>query len=108
MGVQQSRLASATMRALGAKPVWFPPGRDIGGLDGIEQHLASVEGNQFDKVGKYLTANVVFWPRTLVLFANAAAFAALTPTQRSILRRAAAADLAPETAFLRAQDHEAG
>ena len=95
------------MRALGATPVWFSVGTEIAGLDGIEQQVYAVEGNRFDRIGKYLTANVVFWPRPLVLFANAKAFAALTPTQRSILRRAAADDIGAETAVVRGQEHEA-
>ena len=101
IGVQQSRVAAATMRALGAMPVWFPATQSITGLDGIEQQISSIQGNQFDKVGKYLTANVNLWPRPLVLFANGKTWASLTPAQRDILRQAATADLAPETQVVR-------
>jgi TRAP-type C4-dicarboxylate transport system substrate-binding protein len=106
IGVQQSRVASATMRALGATPVWFAGGAPITGFDGIEQHLYSIYGNQYDRAGEYLTANVVLWPRPLVLFASAKALAALTPVQRGILRSAAAADVRPETVVVRNEEHE--
>jgi TRAP-type C4-dicarboxylate transport system substrate-binding protein len=101
IGVQQSRVADATMRALGATPVWFPATGAITGLDGIEQQISSIQGNHYDKTGKYLTANVNLWPRPRVLFANGKAWAALTPAQRGILRQAAADDLAPEARVVR-------
>jgi hypothetical protein len=67
------------MRALGATPVGFAPARPITGLDGLEQQMSSIQGNQYDKVAKYLTANVSLWPRPLVIFANGKTWAALTP-----------------------------
>jgi len=97
IGVQQSRVADATMRALGATPVWFPATRAMTGLDGIEQQISSIQGYQYDKVGRYLTANVSLWPRPLVLFANGKAWAALTPAQRRILSQAVTGDQAAET-----------
>jgi TRAP-type C4-dicarboxylate transport system substrate-binding protein len=99
IGMQPSRVAAATMRALGATPV--PAAKSITGLDGIEQGISSIQGNQLDKVGKYLTANVNLWPRPLVLFANGKAWASLTPAQRRILRQAAADDLAPDSQVVR-------
>ena len=106
IGVQQSRLGSATMRALGATPVWVGAHPSVAGLDGIEQNVAGIEGWRLDRFVRYLTGNVVLWPRPLVLFANAKAFAALTPAQRRILRQAAAEDVAPEGALIRAEEHE--
>jgi TRAP-type transport system periplasmic protein len=100
-GVQQSQGAAATMRALGATPVWFPATQSITGLDAIEAYISAIQGNQFDKAGKYLTANLNLWPRPLVLFANGKAWASLTSAQRGILRQAAAGDLAPETQVVR-------
>jgi len=97
IGVQQSRVADATMRALGATPVWFPATRAMTGLDGIEEQISSIEGYQYDKVGRYLTANVSLWPRPLVLFANGKTWAALTPAQRRILSQAVTGDQAAET-----------
>jgi len=104
-GVQQSRVADATLRALGAKPVWFGVAAPIAGFGGIEQQVSAIAGNQYYRVAKYLTANVALWPRPLVVFANRRSFARLTPTQRSVLRRAAAADVHPQTIFLLSGEH---
>ena len=95
-GVQQSRVGSATMRALGAEPVWFAVSAPIAGFGGIEQQINAIQGDQYDRVGKYLTTNVVLWPRPLVVFANRATLAKLTPAQQRILTRAVADDLTPE------------
>jgi TRAP-type C4-dicarboxylate transport system substrate-binding protein len=104
IGVQQSRVADATMRALGATPVWFPATGAITGLGGIEQQISSIQGNQYDTVGKYLTANVSLWPRPLVLFANGKTWEALTPAQRRILRQAVTGDQAAETNVVRGNE----
>jgi TRAP-type C4-dicarboxylate transport system substrate-binding protein len=104
MGVQQSRVADATMRALGATPVWFPATRAITGLDGIEEQISSIQGYQYDKVGRYLTANVSLWPRPLVLFASGKTWAALTPAQRRILSQAVTGDQAAETDVARGNE----
>ena len=104
IGVQQSRVADATMRALGATPVWFPATRAMTGLDGIEEQISSIQGYQYDKVGRYLTANVSLWPRPLVLFANGKTWAALTPAQRRILSRAVTGDQAAETDVARGNE----
>jgi len=101
IGVQQSRVADATMRALGATPVWFSATQAITGLDAIEAYISVIQGNRFDTAGRYLTANLNLWPRPLVLFANGKTWASLTPAQRGILRQAAADDLAPETQVVR-------
>jgi TRAP-type transport system periplasmic protein len=104
IGVQQSRVADATMRALGATPVGIPATGAITGLDGIEQQISSIQFNQYDKVGRYLTANVSLWPQPLVLFANGKAWAALTPAQRRILRQAVTSDQAAETNVVRGNE----
>ena len=108
IGVQQSRVADATMRALGATPVWFAAQAPIAGLDGIEQHILSIRGNQYDRVGKYLTTNVSLWPRSLVVFANRRAFAALTGAQRRILRQALTAAIPAQTATIRDAERSEG
>jgi TRAP-type C4-dicarboxylate transport system substrate-binding protein len=104
IGVTQSRVADATMRALGATPAWVPVMGAITGLDGIEQQISSIQGNQYDRAGKYLTANVSLWPRPLVLFASGKAWAALTPAQRRILREAITGDQAAETNVVRGDE----
>lgn len=93
IGTQQSMVADETMRALGAKPVRFPVSGEIDGFDGIEQQIAAIQGNQYDKVGKYLTANVAWWPRPFVLFANGTALQRLSTSQRQALKQAATAAL---------------
>jgi TRAP-type C4-dicarboxylate transport system substrate-binding protein len=97
IGVTESRVAAATMRALGATPVPVPAGRAITGLDAIEQQISTIQGDPNGKAGKYLTANVNLWPRPIVLFANGKAWAALTPAQRRILGQAVTDDQAAET-----------
>jgi TRAP-type C4-dicarboxylate transport system substrate-binding protein len=104
IGVVQSRVQDATMRALGATPVPIRAGGSITGLDGLEMSINSSIGNQANQYGKavkYLTANVNLWPRSLVLFANGTAWAALTPAQRRILRQAVTDDQAAETTVVR-------
>src|SRR5499427_8363957 len=104
IGVQQSLVAGATMRALGATPVWFPVAGPITGFGGVEQQISAIQGDQYDKVGKYQTANVNLWPRPLVVFANGKAWAALTPVQQAILTRAVTGDLAAETKMVRGDE----
>src|SRR5215471_2399146 len=52
IGVQQSLVADATMRALGATPIWFPVSAPITGFGAAETQISSIEGNQYDRVGK--------------------------------------------------------
>jgi TRAP-type C4-dicarboxylate transport system substrate-binding protein len=100
IGTQQSLLAAATLRALGATPLWFPAGGPPGSVDGVEQQISSIQGPPYRRV-RYVTANVVLWPRPLVVFANERGLAKLTSGQRRILVEAAAADDAPQTKFER-------
>jgi TRAP-type C4-dicarboxylate transport system substrate-binding protein len=104
IGVQQSLIADATMRALGATPVWFAAQAPITGFGGIEQQISAIQGNQYDRAGKYLTANVNLWPRPLVLFANDKTWARLTTAQRHILTQAVTDDLAAETNVVRGDE----
>jgi TRAP-type C4-dicarboxylate transport system substrate-binding protein len=98
---QGSLVAEATFSTLGAIAVAFPAGGKITGLDGIEAQISAIQGNRYDKVGKYLTANVDLWPRPLVVFANSRTWATLTRAQRLILRQAVTGDLTAETQSLR-------
>jgi TRAP-type C4-dicarboxylate transport system substrate-binding protein len=100
IGLQQSRVGSATLRALGATPVWFAAGGSIAGFGGVEQHISNIQGYQYDRVGRYLTANVVLWPRPLVVFANSSALAKLTLAQQRILRQAVVDADPAETRFV--------
>jgi TRAP-type C4-dicarboxylate transport system substrate-binding protein len=104
IGVQQSLVADATMNALGATPVWFPAAGPITGFGGIEQQISAISGDQYDRAGKYLTANVNLWPRPLVVFASGKTWAALTPAQRRILTRAVTDDLTAEANVVRGDE----
>jgi TRAP-type C4-dicarboxylate transport system substrate-binding protein len=93
IGTQQSIVADETMRALGAKPVRFPAGGGIDKFDGVEQQITGIHGNQYYKVGKYLSGNVALWPRPFVVFAGATGLQRLSDAQRQALKQAATAAL---------------
>jgi TRAP-type transport system periplasmic protein len=107
IGVQQSLVADETMRVLGARPVWFPGMGKIDGFDGIEQQTGAIDGNRYDTVGKYFTANVNLWPRPAVIFAGRKVFDSLSPDQRNALRQAAANNIPAQTVALRGAEQEA-
>jgi TRAP-type C4-dicarboxylate transport system substrate-binding protein len=107
IGITESRVARETLRALGATAIVVPPGSQIGGLDGIEQQVESIESNSYDAAAKYLTRNINLWPRPLVVFMNEAAFAALEPAQRDVLREAARNALPKTLAATRSREREA-
>jgi TRAP-type C4-dicarboxylate transport system substrate-binding protein len=89
IGLNASQVGSASMRALGALPVTVPGGVDlVGQVDGLEHHVASIDGNTYDDAARYLTANVNLWPRWVVVFMNAKVFAALHSSQQDALREA--------------------
>ena len=107
IGITESRVARETLRALGATAIAVPAGSQIGGLDGIEQQVEAIESNTYDAAAKYLTTNINLWPRPLVLFMNKAAFTALEPVQRDVLREAVR-NVLPETlAAIRAREQTA-
>jgi TRAP-type transport system periplasmic protein len=107
IGVQQSLVANETMRALGARPVWFPGTGAIDGFDGIEQQISSIDGNRYDKVGKYVTANVNLWPRPLVIFTSNKVFDSLSPDQRRAIQQAVANVIPAQTRSLRHDEQNA-
>jgi len=96
IGITESRVARDTLHALGATAIAVPAGSQIGGVDGIEQQVESIESNAYDAGAKYLTTNINLWPRPLVLFMNEGAFTALEPVQRDVLREALR-NVLPET-----------
>jgi TRAP-type C4-dicarboxylate transport system substrate-binding protein len=96
IGTQQSRVADATLRALGARPQRLPADvSSLAGLDGIEHMVAAIESDRLDADGSHLMTNVNLWPRPLVVFANPQAYRRLSRDQRRILRTAAA-NVVPE------------
>jgi TRAP-type C4-dicarboxylate transport system substrate-binding protein len=107
IGITESRVARETLRALGATAIALPAGARIGGLDGIEQQVESIESNTYDAAAKYLTTNINLWPRPLVVFMNEAAFAALEPVQRAMLREALRNALPETLAASRSRERDA-
>ena len=72
-----ARRSEAHRPRFGAMPVTVPGGVDlVGQVDGLEQHVASIDGNTYDDAAKYLTANVNLWPRWVVVFRTPSASSA--------------------------------
>ena len=78
VGLQDSAVADASLRALGATPRPVPSGAKLDGLDAYEQQLGSIWGNSYDEGAKYVTANLNLWPRPLVVVMDKEVFASLT------------------------------
>lgn len=107
IGTQQSSVADATLWALGAQPEAFPVGGPVGRFDGVVQAIRSINGFQYGKSDRFLTTNVVWWPRTIVLFGTGKALGKLTPAQRQALRQAAVAALPDSMRAVRGGEQEA-
>jgi TRAP-type C4-dicarboxylate transport system substrate-binding protein len=99
VGSREGLVDEATMRALGAIPVTYVP-RAISSLDGMEMHLDSIPGNQYDRNAVELTGNVNLWARTSALFVNSRTFTGLSPRQRQWLQTAASQALSTALAGL--------
>ena len=69
LGEQQSNVAAAAFRALGASAVPFAVGVSIASLDGAEQGYGNLGGETGTR-HVTVTSNVVLWPRPLVIFAS--------------------------------------
>jgi TRAP-type C4-dicarboxylate transport system substrate-binding protein len=106
IGLQQSPVGSATMRALGATPDWVGGAAPITGLAGIVEPISWIQGSGYDRVSKYLTTNVVLWPRPIVVFANRSVFARLTGLQRRALEQAAVDDVPGQTQVVMAFERD--
>ena len=91
IGTQQSRVADATLRVLGATPRRLPADASgVTGVDGIERQVSAIESDRLDVKGSHVMTNIDLWPRPLVLFANERSYGELTSDQRRILHQAAA------------------
>ena len=89
IGLRPSAVQETTMRALGARTVGIPSVANLGGLDGIETDLATVDFDGYDQQARSLTADVVLWPRATTLVMNRDAWEALAAEQREVLEDAA-------------------
>ncbi|MFT4110657.1 TRAP transporter substrate-binding protein [Propionicimonas sp.] len=84
----------AALAALGAKPAQASAGSSLnaslssGDTDAVIFDPGYTRDNGMSP--KSMTANVVFWPRTVLLIANPAALAALDPADRALVQQAAA------------------
>lgn len=101
-GTYASEYQSAAIAALGASPgPGFGAARDeaieAGTIQGFEFHLNAYHENLAERTAPYISANVIFWPRTLVLFVNPDRFGRLTAEQRGWLEQAAADTAASST-----------
>jgi TRAP-type C4-dicarboxylate transport system substrate-binding protein len=82
-----SAVAERSLQTLGAVPVTSGfEGADMSSYDGLEQQIASIEGNRYDGVVKWITGNVQLWPRTLAVVATLSCF--LSDAQRGWLTKA--------------------
>lgn len=109
IGTQQSHVADATLRALGARPQRLPVDvSTLAGLAGIELQVAAIDSGRLDADGSHLMTNVNLWPRPIVVFASAPAYGRLSGDQRQILRTAAANVVAEKVAADRGLEEETG
>jgi TRAP-type C4-dicarboxylate transport system substrate-binding protein len=104
IGGAENELSVRTFQALGAKLEVLVG--SLEGLDGIEQQLAAIWDNRYNKGARYVTANVNLWPRPLVIVMNKQAFGSLTEKQQAVLREAATAAVPGALAATRAEDEE--
>ena len=88
-----SAVSEAALKALGATPVAFPRGTSLDGFDGFEGHPSLIMGNGYQDVIRFVTGNLVLWPRPVSAFINKARYAALTSQQQGWLRDAVHASL---------------
>jgi TRAP-type C4-dicarboxylate transport system substrate-binding protein len=108
VNVVTSRISEDILRALGATPVDVGGGEVLGNalrsgkVDAAETAIDVVFRNGYAEVAKYMSSNVVLFPKFASIDANAAILAALPAALRDALAKAAAATGAHSTAGLRA------
>jgi TRAP-type transport system periplasmic protein len=99
-GIAESHVARETLHALGARAVAIRIGGFIPRLDGFEQALVPSTAPG----AKYVSVNVNLWPRPVVIFTSRHTFAALTRSERELLRRAAKPAISQSFAMVRARE----
>lgn len=104
-GTYSSVYQSAAIDALGATPgPGFATARDeaieAGTIQGFEFHLNPYHDNLAERTAPYISANVILWPRTLVLFVNPDRLGRLTAEQRGWLGQVAADTAASSTGLV--------
>jgi TRAP-type C4-dicarboxylate transport system substrate-binding protein len=107
VNVITSRISEDILRALGATPVDVGGGEVLGNalrsgkLDAAETAIDVVFRNGYAELAKYMSSNVVLFPKFASIDANAAMLAALPAAQRDALAKAAAATGPYSTARLK-------
>ena len=89
IAIQRSRVADATFRALGARTVALASAGKLAGVDGLEQQLGSIASNAYERGARSVTANLILWPRPLVLFTSGKFLATLSDADRQAVTAAA-------------------
>jgi TRAP-type C4-dicarboxylate transport system substrate-binding protein len=108
VNVITSRISEDVVRALGATPVDVGGGELLGAalrsgkVDAAETAIDVVFRNGYAEVAKYMSSNVVLFPKFASIDANAAMLAALPAAERDALAGAAAATGSYSTARLKA------
>jgi TRAP-type C4-dicarboxylate transport system substrate-binding protein len=105
LGIKFGGVARSTFETLGAKVTGYTYGQAL--FDGAELDLKTIADAEYDPRAKEITTNVVLWPRPQTVFANRAAYARLTSSQRELLRRAGREALRAEAARMEAEQSEA-
>jgi TRAP-type C4-dicarboxylate transport system substrate-binding protein len=104
-GVRASKLAAASMTAIGADPGTFAGVPDEG-FDGIEMDYIGIAGNHYDTDGTTLPTNEVLWPRPLLLVVNRDVWGDLGASAQGAIRKAVHDSLDPAVRQLRRDDSE--
>jgi TRAP-type C4-dicarboxylate transport system substrate-binding protein len=89
VGNSGGELTDETFRTLGATPQRVPSSTSLEGLDGLDYPVSAIYGNRYYETARFVTANVNWWPRPLVIVMNTERFADLAAEHRQILRTAA-------------------
>lgn len=106
VAIQRSQVAEQTLLALGARPNAVSAGAPVDRYDAVEQDVAGIAGNEYDRHARQFTANVNLWARPSVVFMNPMALERLDARQRRALRGAAHAALDATLAGERTSDAE--
>ncbi|MBA2382047.1 MAG: hypothetical protein H0V73_08050 [Chloroflexi bacterium] len=104
LAIGDSEIARMTFEALGASTRPLGPGGEVDADDGVEQQLSSITGNRYYRTHPHVTADLAFWPRPLIIFANEARFNGLSDAQKAALRNATRPLVAAGLALARAED----
>lgn len=108
VGMQDSALVEETFRTLGATVKAMPTSAKLAGLDGYEQQLGSITGNGYQDQAKVVTGNVNWWPRPLVIIADAPVHNQLTEEQQRALGEASRRTMVDALVGAANEDDESG